>query len=122
MTRVMLELGLLSGDLDTLFEEKEYERFYNHNIGHYLGMDVHDVGTYLVAEEEPLPMEPGTVMTIEPGIYIAPDSEGVPEEMLGIGIRIEDDVVVTESGVEVLTSAVPKTIDDIEALRREAVS
>ena len=121
MTRVMLDMGLLKGDLETLFEEKAYERFYNHNLGHYLGMDVHDVGTYLVSEDEPMPLEPGMVMTIEPGIYIPPHSEGVPEEMWGIGIRIEDDVLVTDGEPEVLTDSVPKEIDDIEALRREAL-
>jgi Xaa-Pro aminopeptidase len=121
MTQVMIDMGLLNGDLDALFEEKSYERFYMHNLGHYLGMDVHDVGPYLIEEGVGLPLEPGVAITIEPGIYISADAEGVPDEMRGIGIRIEDDVIVTENGCDVITTAAPKEVDDIEALRREAL-
>ena len=116
----LVDLGLLSGSIDEIIEKKTYERFYMHNLGHYLGMDVHDVGTYLVDEDEPFPLEAGVVMTIEPGIYVPADAEDVPEGMRGVGIRIEDDVLVTSDGGEVLSHAVPKEIDDIEAIRREA--
>jgi Xaa-Pro aminopeptidase len=120
MSRVMLELGLLEGDLDQIVEEETYKKFYMHGLGHYLGMDVHDVGTYLVAEDDPLPLAPGVLITVEPGIYIPEDAEDVPEEMRGVGIRIEDDVLITETGVEVLSAALEKEPDEIEALRREA--
>ena len=85
-----------------------------HRTSHWLGLDVHDVGSYRV-DGEPRPLEPGMVLTIEPGLYI-PDAEDIPAAYRGIGIRIEDDVIVTEAGGEVLTSQVPKAADDIEAL------
>jgi Xaa-Pro aminopeptidase len=86
-----------------------------HRTGHWLGMDVHDVGDYKIGDEWRV-LEPGMVMTIEPGIYIPAGIRGVPKKMRNIGIRIEDDVVVTRTGVEVLTSGAPKTVDAIEAL------
>lgn len=122
LTQALVDLGILSGKVDDLVAEEAYKPFYMHGVGHYLGMDTHDVGTYLLDEDQPRPLEAGVVFTVEPGLYISVDREDVPEEFLGIGVRIEDDVLVTPDGVEVLTSVVPKEIDDIEALRREAFS
>lgn len=115
LTEGLIELGLLQGERDALIEAGAYRRFYMHRIGHWLGMDVHDVGQYKLGGEW-RPLEPGMVMTIEPGLYVAPDDDSVAPEWRGIGIRIEDDVLVTEQGPDVLTAAVPKTIADIEAL------
>jgi len=111
----LLELGLLKGDAKTIIEEQRYSDFYMHRAGHWLGMDVHDVGDYKVDQHWRL-LEPGMVMTIEPGIYIAPDNASVDEKWRGIGIRIEDNVAITSKGTEVLTADVPKTIEDIEQL------
>ncbi len=115
MTEGLVGLGLLEGDIDTLIEEEKYKEFYMHRIGHWLGMDVHDVGDYKI-EDEWRVLEPGMVLTVEPGLYIQTDCENVPAKWRGIGIRIEDDVLVTRQGHEVLTSDVPKTIEEIEAL------
>ena len=113
LTETMLELGLLVGEKEKLIEEGGYRKFYMHSVGHMLGVEVHDVAKTRDGEEYKL-FQPGMVMTIEPGLYIDPDSENVPPEYLGIGVRIEDNILVTESGCEVLTAAVPKTIDEIE--------
>jgi Xaa-Pro aminopeptidase len=115
LTEGMVRLGLLQGDVKTLIEEEAYKKFYMHRLGHYLGMDVHDVGLYM-ADGQPRPVEAGIVMTVEPGIYIAEDAEGIPEKYRGIGVRIEDDVLVTEDGFRVLTDKAPKQIEEIEAL------
>lgn len=115
LTAGLVELGLLCGDVDELIEEGAYRDFYMHRIGHWLGMDVHDVGNYKVNGEW-RPLEPGMVMTIEPGLYVSPQNDKVEPRWRGIGIRIEDDVVITEQGCEVLTAAVPKSVADIEAL------
>ncbi len=115
LTEGLVRLGLLQGKTDTLIEEGAYRRFYMHRVGHWLGMDVHDVGDYK-QNGDWRPLEPGMVMTVEPGLYIAPDDESVAPQWRGIGIRIEDDVVITERGCEVLTDGVPKQIADIEAL------
>jgi Xaa-Pro aminopeptidase len=90
-----------------------------HRTSHWLGMDVHDVGKYKIGEESRV-LEPGMVLTVEPGIYIAEDAEGVHERFQGVGVRIEDDVLVTADGHEVLTKAIPKETDEIEELRRGA--
>jgi Xaa-Pro aminopeptidase len=119
LTEGLVALGILSGDVDELVEARAHERFYMHGVGHYLGMDVHDVGVYLAAEDEGEPLTPGAVITIEPGLYVSPTESDVPEAFRGIGIRIEDDVVITDDTPRILTSGVPKTIDDIEALRRQ---
>ena len=111
----MLRLGLLKGSLDKLLASGAYKRFYMHRTGHWLGLDVHDVGDYRI-DGQPRLLEPGMVLTVEPGCYIAPDSRGVAARWRGIGVRIEDDVVVTASGCEVLTDGVPKAADEIEAL------
>jgi len=123
LTEGMVELGLLKGDPAKLVEEKKYMQFYMHNLGHFLGIDVHDAGRYYFNGES-RPAEPGMVMTIEPGLYISPDTSNIPEEFnqdvpekyLGIGVRIEDDVLVTEKGARVLTDKVPKDPGEIEAL------
>jgi len=108
-------LGLLEGDADAVIAEERYRRFFPSKTGHWLGMDVHDAGDYRI-DGEPRVLEPGMVVTVEPGIYVPPDERGVPERWRGIGIRIEDDVAVTRDGHEVLSAAVPKAPDEIEAL------
>ncbi|MBR9827894.1 MAG: Xaa-Pro aminopeptidase [Oceanospirillales bacterium] len=119
LTEGLIRLGLLQGERDELIETEAYRRFYMHRIGHWLGMDVHDVGQYKV-DGDWRPLEPGMVMTIEPGLYVAPDDDSVAPEWRGIGIRIEDDVLVTADGHEVLTGGVPKTVAAIEALMARA--
>jgi Xaa-Pro aminopeptidase len=115
LVKGLVELGLLTGDIEQLIEDESYRAFYMHRTGHWLGMDVHDVGEYRINKEW-RPLKPGMVLTVEPGLYIAPDCEDVDVRWRGIGIRIEDDVVVTEEGCHVLSHRVPKTIADIEAL------
>jgi Xaa-Pro aminopeptidase len=115
LTEGLVELGLLKGKPKKLIEQEEYRRFYMHRTGHWLGMDVHDVGDYKVGGEWRV-LEPGMVMTIEPGLYIGDGVKGVPKKWWGLGIRIEDDVLVSAEGPEVLTAAAPKEIDEIEAL------
>ena len=115
LTEAMLELGLLVGEKEKIIEEQEYRKFYMHSVGHMLGVEVHDVAKTRDGEEHKT-FKPGMVMTVEPGLYIDPDSENIPPEYSGIGVRIEDNILVTESGCEVLTAAVPKTIDEIEKL------
>lgn len=110
----MLKLGLLEGEAEEVIKEEKYKKFYMHRTSHWLGMDVHDAGPYKVADEWRR-LEPGMVLTVEPGIYIAEDTEGVPTRYLGIGVRIEDDVLVTAEGNEVLSARVPKNIEEIEA-------
>jgi Xaa-Pro aminopeptidase len=119
ITRGLIELKILKGNLAKLIKENAYRRFYMHRTGHWLGLDVHDVGDYKVGGQWRL-LEPGMVLTIEPGIYIPAPSKGVNRKWWDIGIRIEDDVLVTRSGSEVLTEAVPKKIKDIEALMASA--
>lgn len=115
ITEGLVDLGLLKGDVDELIAKEDYKRFYMHRIGHWLGMDTHDVGDYKVGGQWRV-LEPGMVMTVEPGIYVAPDDESVAAKWRGIGIRIEDDVVITKTGCEELSLGVPKEVDDIEAL------
>lgn len=119
LTEGMVKLGLLSGDVETLIQEGKQKQFFMHGTGHWLGMDVHDVGRYKL-QGQYRRFEAGMVMTVEPGIYVAHGTPDVPSEFWGIGIRIEDDVLVTESGPEVLTTGVPKEVADIEALMRAA--
>ena len=109
----MVRVGLLVGAVDDLIAKESYKRFYMHRTSHWLGMDVHDVGSYFVGGVA-RPFVPGVVLTIEPGIYVSPDDVEAPAEFRGIGIRIEDDVLVTADGHEVLSAAAPKTVDDIE--------
>jgi Xaa-Pro aminopeptidase len=119
ITAGLIKIGLLKGSVDKNLREHSYRRFYMHKTGHWLGLDVHDVGDYRV-DGEYRELEPGMVVTVEPGIYIAPDAKGVPAKWRGIGIRIEDDVVVTAKEPEVITSAVPSDADEIEALMAAA--
>ncbi len=115
MTRGLVKLGLLKGSVATLLKNEAYRKFYMHRTGHWLGMDVHDVGDYKVGEEWRV-LEPGMVLTIEPGLYIPAGIKGVAKKWWNIGIRIEDDVAVTRDGHEVLSRDAPKTPDEIEAL------
>lgn len=116
LTQGLVDLGLLKGDVDKLIEEETYKPFYMHRTGHWLGLDVHDVGVYKQDKETWQPLQAGHVVTVEPGIYISPDIQlaedqpEVPERWRGIGIRIEDDVLLTDTGHEVLTAAVPKSV------------
>jgi len=114
ITEGLVELGLLKGKVATLIEESAYRDFYMHRAGHWLGMDVHDVGDYKIEGDWRL-LEPGMVMTVEPGIYIASNNTNVDAKWRGIGIRIEDDVAVTRKGNEILTSGLAKTVDEIES-------
>ena len=115
LTEGMVDLGLLAGSVDELIEQEIYKRFYMHRTSHWLGLDVHDAGIYFPGNA-PRPLAPGMVLTVEPGLYVAGDAEGVPDEYRGIGVRIEDDVLVTAEGHRVLTIACPKEIADVEAL------
>lgn len=115
LTRGLIDLGLLKGKLKKLIKDEKYKAFYMHRTGHWLGMDVHDVGDYKVDDNWRI-LEPGMVLTVEPGLYIPAHCKQVDEKWRGIGIRIEDDVLVTAQGHEVLTSAAPKTILEIETL------
>lgn len=111
----LCSLGLLAGDADTVIADGSYKRFFPAKTGHWLGLDVHDVGDYRI-DGEPRILEPGMVVTVEPGIYVPPNERSVPERWRGIGIRIEDDVAVTRDGNDVLTAAVPKDAEAIEAM------
>jgi Xaa-Pro aminopeptidase len=119
ITQGLVNLGLLQGNIDELIATNAYKPFYMHRIGHWLGMDVHDVGDYKIEGEWRL-LEAGMVMTVEPGIYISPDDETVAKKWRGIGVRIEDDVLITKDGNDILSKDVPKAIADIEALMRVA--
>jgi Xaa-Pro aminopeptidase len=115
ITHGLASIGLLKGKVSKLVRDGAYKRFFMHRTGHWLGMDVHDVGDYKVGDQWRV-LEPGMVMTVEPGIYIPAGSRGVPKKFWNCGIRIEDDVAVTRDGWEVLTDGVPKTPDEIEAV------
>jgi len=108
----MRQLGMLRGSADEIIEQGSYRRYYMHRTSHWLGMDVHDVGAYF-ERGKPRLLEPGMVLTVEPGIYIAPDDSTVPAEWRGIGVRIEDDVLVTLSAPEVLTQGIPKSVEEV---------
>ncbi|HUE77544.1 MAG TPA: aminopeptidase P N-terminal domain-containing protein [Longimicrobiales bacterium] len=112
----MVDIDLLHGDVDALMEdEDEVKRYYPHRTSHWLGLDVHDVGTYAVAGAA-RPLEPGMVLTIEPGLYVPELDENAPAHLRGIGVRVEDDVIVTDDGVEVMSAALPVDPDDVAAL------
>lgn len=115
ITEGLVKLGLLSGNVEQLIESKAYQTFYMHNSGHWLGLDTHDVGTYKINNEWRT-LSPGMVLTVEPGIYIAANTLGVDKKWWNIGIRIEDDVAVTENGYDILTAGLAKTTQEIEAL------
>lgn len=115
ITQGLVDLTILEGSVDKLIETKAYRAFYMHNSGHWMGLDVHDVGAYKIDNEWRL-LEPGMVLTIEPGIYIPENTPNVDPKWWNIGIRIEDDILVTPEGCEILTQDVPKEIDEVEAL------
>ncbi|MEM9058040.1 MAG: aminopeptidase P N-terminal domain-containing protein, partial [Pseudomonadota bacterium] len=119
ITKGLSKAGLLKGTLAALLRARAYKKFFMHRTGHWLGMDVHDVGDYKVGDQWRV-FEPGMVLTVEPGIYIAPGTPGVARKWWGIGVRIEDDVVVTRGEPEVLTRALPATADEIEAAMQGA--
>lgn len=114
----LVELGVMKGDVEQLFAEQAHRQFFMHGLSHWLGLDVHDVGHYGSASRDRV-LEPGMVLTVEPGLYIAPDAD-VPQEYRGIGIRIEDDILITQDGNENLTASVVKDADAIEALMAAA--
>lgn len=114
ITAGLVDLGLLEGDIDELVASDAYRDFYMHRVGHWLGLDVHDVGDYRVGEEWRV-LEAGMVMTVEPGIYIEPGNKAVARKWRGIGVRIEDDVLVTRNGCDILTADAPRTVEEIEA-------
>ncbi|MEO7660403.1 MAG: M24B family metallopeptidase, partial [Pyrinomonadaceae bacterium] len=118
LTEGMKKLGLLKGKTKDLIKKKEYMKYYMHGVGHYIGLDVHDAGRYFIDQKakNSKPFAPGMVLTVEPGLYIPPDDKSAPAKYRGIGIRIEDDVLVTEGGNVNLSSKVPKNPDEIEAL------
>ena len=116
LAKSLIELGFKKSE-DEIIETEFYKRYYPHKIGHYLGLDTHDAGLYQV-DGKPRPLEPGICLTIEPGLYVMPDDSYAPKELLGLGVRIEDNLLITESGNEVLTTA-PKEINDIENTMNE---
>lgn len=115
MTEGLVRLGILEGNVDELIETGAYRPFFMHKTSHWIGIDVHDVGRYKINGDW-RPLEPGMVLTVEPGLYIAEGTEGVDPKYWGIGIRVEDDVLVTPSGHEIFTHEVPKAVDEIERL------
>ncbi len=119
ITTGLVELGLLNGDVDELIKSEAYKAFYMHRAGHWLGIDVHDVGDYKIDDKWRL-LEPGMVTTIEPGIYVAPDNKDVHKKWRGIGIRIEDDVLVTRTGNRVMSHGAPKTVEEIESFMAQS--
>ncbi len=119
LTEGLISLGLLEGPADARIEDAGYKKYFMHGTSHWLGLDVHDVGAYTRGGQA-RPLEPGMVITVEPGLYVAADAPNVPERMRGIGVRIEDDVAITAGGNEVLTAACPKEIADVEAACRAA--
>jgi Xaa-Pro aminopeptidase len=119
ITQGLVSLGFLKGKVAKLIKEGAYREWFMHKTGHWLGMDVHDVGDYQVGGTWRM-LEPGMVLTVEPGVYVAPTSKNAPKAFRGIGIRIEDDVVITRGAPEVLTQALVKAPDDIERFMASA--
>ncbi len=117
ITHGLIELGVLTGSLSDNLANQSWRQYYLHGLGHYIGLDVHDVGDYKLQGED-RPLKPGMVITVEPGIYLPAEAD-VPEQYRGMGVRIEDDVVITATGADILTGDVPKQIEDIEALMRK---
>jgi Xaa-Pro aminopeptidase len=124
LTEGMKKLGLLKGKTKDLIKKKSYMKYYMHGVGHYLGLDVHDAGRYFTDQtaKNSRPFEPGMVLTVEPGLYIPPNDKSAPSKYRGIGIRIEDDVLVTKDGNVNLTAKVPKDADEIEAIMTKSAS
>ena len=118
LCQALIDLGILSGEVNALIEAKAHKKYAPHGIGHWMGLDVHDPCPYVDEAGESLAFEEGMVMTIEPGIYIRAEDESVEQKYRGIGIRIEDDILITESGYENLSSMIAKTVEEIEAMCR----
>lgn len=116
LTKGMVELGILKGSYKKLVKLQKHKRYYPHGIGHWMGIDVHDPAPYRDKKDKEIPLQKGMVLTIEPGIYIDKDDKSVPLKYRGIGIRIEDDILVTKDGHENLSSGIAKTVDEVEAL------
>ena len=116
LAEACVQLGLLSGDLDDLIAAKAHKKYYPHGVGHWLGMDVHDVGPYYSPDGERRTLRPGMVLTIEPGLYVPASDDSAPAGLRGLGVRIEDDILVTADGPHNLTSSCPKTVTEIEEL------
>lgn len=119
LTDLMLELSLVSGRKEDVIKSNEHRKYYPHGIGHWLGMDVHDSGLYMI-KGQPRPIQAGMTFTVEPGLYIPANDKSAPAELRGIGIRIEDNILVTDKGCEVLTSIAPKEVDDIEKVMSQS--
>jgi Xaa-Pro aminopeptidase len=113
----MIDLGLLAGPVEERVRDQAYRKFFMHGTSHWLGLDVHDAGAYTQAGKA-RPLAPGMVITVEPGLYIGAEAPDVPDAFRGIGVRIEDDVLVTRDGHEVLTAACPKEIEELERICR----
>jgi Xaa-Pro aminopeptidase len=113
LTQGLLDLKILKGSLEDCLAQESYKRFTIHNTSHWLGLDVHDCGAYFI-DGVSRPLEPGMVFTVEPGLYFSPDDETIPEHFRGIGVRIEDDILITDAGPKVLTAEVPKKIEEVE--------
>ena len=118
LVEALIEFGALEGEIDELIETEAYRPFYMHGTSHFLGLDVHDAGMYHV-DGRPRELRAGMCFTVEPGLYFSESNAAVPEHLRGIGVRIEDDLAMTETGFEILTEQIPKQIDDIEAWMRE---
>ena len=116
LTRGMVKLGILHGSVKKLIKNNVHKKYYPHGIGHWMGIDVHDQAPYLDNKEKEIPLASGMVLTIEPGLYINKDDKRVPKKYRGIGIRIEDDILVTKYGNKNLSSAIVKRINEIEKL------
>ncbi len=121
LVEALVALRLLDGPVDAAVERETYKRFYMHRTSHWLGRDVHDVGRYRL-DGKPRPLAPGMVFTVEPGLYVPADADDLPAAFRGVGIRIEDDVLITANGHEILSAGAPKQVEEIEALRAEASS
>jgi len=116
LTKGMVELGILKGDYKKLIKQQKHKRYYPHGIGHWMGIDVHDPAPYKDTKNQEIPLQKGMVLTIEPGLYIDKNDKSVPKKYRGIGIRIEDDILVTKDGAQNLSNAIVKSIEEIEAL------
>jgi Xaa-Pro aminopeptidase len=116
VTEGLVDLGIVEGPVEKAIGEQTFKKFFMHGTGHWLGIDVHDVGSYARNGEKSRPLEAGMVFTVEPGLYFHPEEPACPEEFVGVGVRIEDDVLVTEDGCEVLTALAPKEPDEIEEI------
>ena len=116
LTDAMLDLGLLSGRRADIISSRQHMKYYPHGLGHYLGMDVHDAGRYVLPNGEPRPIEVGMTFTVEPGLYIPLHDTSAPAEFRGIGVRIEDNVLVTSQGCEIMSKSAPKEVTDLEKI------